>query len=169
MDIDGEDAYTMQQDYSLCPPSQRIKLLLLYPLYSPATKQVLDERGYRPLTGEMNKTGRSVLFSVDVQHLLTSEVKKMISLDGRARGLAWDESIDRLDTSKATADVFDGSTGAELDEFSELGARRHVSPRWVVSFSTESEARRFIRAWHRRPWPSTRGDDPPLVQAEFLW
>ena len=167
--IEGEDAHTLLQDYSLCPPSQRIQLKLLFPSYTAAIKQVLDERGYRPLIGETNKTGRSVLFSVDQQRLPTAVIRRMVAADGRDRGLAWDVSIDRLDTSIVTADGFEDSTSAETDEFAEMGARRHSPSRWVMSFSNENEARRFIRAWHRRPFPSVRDDDPALVQAEFIW
>ena len=167
--IEGEDVYTLLQDYSLCPPSQRIQLRLLFPSYSARIKQVLDQRGYRPLLGETNKTGRSVLFSVDGQQLPTSVIRNTIAADGRDRGLAWDISIDRLDTSRSAADGFEGSTSTETDEFAELGARRHTPARWVMSFSNENEARRFIRAWHRRPFPPARADDPALVQAEFIW
>ena len=167
--IEGEDAYRMLQDYSLCPPSQEIQLNLVSPSYSLGLKQVWDQRGYRPLVGQTNKTGRSVLFSIDRQHLPTSVIKHTVTTDGRDRGLAWDILIDKLDTSEVTADGFEDSTSSETDEFTELGARHHAPSRWVMSFSDENEARRFIRAWHRRPFPSARGDDPALVQAEFIW
>lgn len=167
--IEGEDAYKLLQDYSLCPPSQKIQLNLQSPPYSVGPKQVLEERGYRPLSGDTNKTGRSVLFSVDGQHLPTSVIKHMLTTDGRDRGLAWDMSIDRPDTSNITAESFEDSTSSETGEFAEMGPPRHATSRWVISFSDENEARRFIRAWHRRPFPSARGDDPALVQAEFIW
>ena len=167
--IEGEDAYTLLHDYSLCPPSQRIRLRLLFPLYSAGIKQVLDQRGYRPLLGETNKPGRSVLFSVDGQRLPTSVIRDTVAANGRDRGLAWDVSIDRLDTSRVAADGFENSTGTKTDGLPELGARRHAQFRWVMSFSDEHEARRFIRVWHRRPFPSTRGSEPAMVQAEFLW
>lgn len=167
--IEGEDAYNLLQDYSLCPPSQRIQLRLLPPLYSAGVKQVLDQRGYRPLLGETNKTGRSVLFWVDGQQLPTSVIKHTIAADGRDRGLAWDISIDRLDTSGNAANDSEGSTSTETDELAEFGARRHVPSRWIMSFANENESRRFIRAWHRRPFPLARGESPAFVQAEFIW
>lgn len=167
--IEGEDAYRLLQDYSLCPPSQEIQLYLLSPSNSIGLKQVLDQRGYPPLLGETSKTGRSVLFWVDGQHLPFSVIKHTVTADGRDRGLAWDMSIDRLDTSEITADSFEDSTSSETDGIAGSGARRHAPSRWVMSFSDENEARRFIRAWHRRPFPSARGDDPALVQAEFIW
>lgn len=167
--IEGEDAYTLLQDYSLCPPAQRIPLRLLFPSYSAVIKQVLDRPGYRQLLEEANKTSRCVLFWVDGQQLHTSVIQHTIAADGRERGLAWDVSIDRLDTSIAAADGAEDSTSIELDELARKGARRHASSRWIIAFSNENEARRFIRAWHRRPFPSAPGDDPSPVQAEFIW
>lgn len=174
--IEGEDAYTLLQDFSLCPPSQTIQLKLLSPL-NPAgqMKRVLDQRGYRPISGETDKARRSVLFSVDGQHFSTAMIKHTLVADGRDRGLAWDISIDRLDNSIEAADGFEDSMSTSTEEHAELGARRHSPSTWVISFTNENEARRFIRAWHRRPFPPTRGvpsarsDDPALVQAEFIW
>ncbi len=53
---------------------------------------------------------------------------------------------------------------------------RKVS-RWIIRFDTESEARRFVRGWHQRPWPwpsrgresAAYGDEAPLVGVEALW
>lgn len=167
--IEGEDAYTLLQDYSLCPPSQRIQLKLLFPSYTTGVKETLDQRGYRPLLGKTNRAGRSVLFLVDGQRWPTSVIRDAVAADGRDRGLEWDISIVRLDASEAAADGFEDLTGTETDEFAELGARRQASSRWIMSFLNESEARRFVRVWHRRPFPSARGDDRALVQAEFIW
>ena len=167
--IEGEDAYTLLQDYTLCPPSQRIQLKLLFPSYTASIKQILDQRGYRPLVEETNKTGRSVLFSVDGQRWPTSVIRNAVAADGRERGLAWDISIDKLDTSRIAADGFEEPTGIGTDELADLGPRHPVPSRWVMSFSNETEARRFIRAWHQRPFPLARGDDRALVLAEFIW
>ena len=167
--IEGEDAYTLLQDYSLCPPSQRIQLKLLNPSYSASIRQVLDQRGYRPLLGETLEIGRSVLFSIDRQRWPTSVIRDAVAADGRDRGLAWDISIDKLDTSSTAADGFDDCASGDIGQLTELGTRRHALSRWILSFSNENEARRFIRVWHRRSFPSGQGDDTALVQAEFIW
>ena len=167
--VQGEDAYSLLQDYSLCPPSQSIQLRLLPRKHSARIEQALDQRGYRPLLEQTYKTGRSVLFWVDGQQLTTSAIKHIVGADGRDRGLAWDISIQRLDTSIIAANGFEDSTTIEPDKIADFGARRHVPFRWVMSFSNENEARRFIRAWHRRKLPSAPGDNPALVQAEFIW
>ena len=163
---EGEDAYTLLQDYSLCPPSQKIQIKLLHPSYTAGIKQVLEQGGYHPLLEKTNKAGRSVLFSVDGQRWPTSMIRDAVAADGRDRGLEWDIAIHRLDTSGTAADSFDYST--ETEELARLSARHLVRSRWVVSFLNESEARRFIRVWHRRPFPLASGDRA-LVQAEFIW
>ena len=167
--IEGEDAYTLLQDYSLCPPSQRIKIKLLHPSYTAGIKQVLEQRGYHPLLEKTNKAGKSVLFSVDGQRWPTSMIRDAVAADGRDRGLEWDIAIHRLDTSGTAADSFDYSTSTETEELAQLGAPRLALSRWIVSFLNESEARRFIRVWHRRPFPLAAGDERALVQAEFIW
>ena len=167
--VDGEDAYTLLQDYSLGPPSQKSRLRLLHSSYSAGTQQVLDQRGYRPLSGVTDKTGRCVLFSVDGRNLPTSEIKLSVAADGRDRGLAWDVSIEELNTLTLAANGSEDLTSTEIDEIAGLGARRHAPCKWVMLFSNENEARRFIRAWHRRPFPSVRCNNQALVQAEFIW
>ena len=164
--IGGEDAYTLLQDYSLCPPSQRIQIKLLHPSYNASIKQVLEQRGYHPLLEKTRKAGRSVLFSVDGQRWPTSMIRDAVGADGRDRGMEWDIAIHRLDTSGTAADRFDYPT---TEEPARLGARHLALSRWVMSFLNESEARRFIRVWHRRPFPFASGDDRALVQAEFIW
>ena len=167
--IEGEDAYTLLQDYSLCPPSQRIQIKLLHPSYTAGMKQVLEQRGHPPLLEKTNKAGRSVLFSVDGQRWPTSMIRDAVGADGRDRGLEWDIAIHRLDTSGIAADSSENSIGTEAEELAQLSARRLALSRWVMSFLDESEARRFIRVWHRRPFPLASGDDRALVQAEFIW
>ena len=165
--IEGEDAYTLLQDYSLCPPSQRIHIKLLHPPYTASIKQVLEQRGYHPLVEATNKAGTSVLFSVDGQRWPTSIIRDAVAADGRDRGLQWDIAIHRLDTLESAAASLDYSTCTETEGLAQLSARR--LSRWIVSFLNESEARRFIRVWHRRPFPLASGDDRALVHAEFIW
>ena len=167
--IEGEDAYALLQDYALLPPSQAIQLKLLYPSYGPNMKRLLEERGFPQLVGGNDKTGRSVLFWVEGQQLTTSVIKNTTAADGRERGLAWDLSIEKLDTSPPATDEIEDPRLFEYNGSSELRPQRSAPPRWILSFAGENEARSFIRAWHRRPFPMARGDGPRLVNAEFIW
>lgn len=167
--IEGEDAYTLLQDYALLPPSQVMQIKLLYPSYGPNMKHLLQSRGYSQLVEGNDKTARSVLFWVDGQQLTTSVVKNTMAADGRERGLAWDLLIEKLDTSSPAKDEFEEARVVDCDGSSELKIQRSAPPRWLLSFAEENEARSFVRAWHRRPFPMARGDGPRFANAEFVW
>ena len=167
MVIGGEDADAILQDYALCPPSQDIQLKLLYPHYHPSTKRLLDQRGYRQLVEENDKTGRSVLFRVEGQQLTTSVIRDTMGADGRERGLAWGMSIEKIDNSTIRPDR--DCHGLEDNGSPDLRTQRSDPLRWILSFTDESQARSFIRAWHRRAFPTARGEGPSLVHAELMW
>ena len=168
MVIGGEDADAILQDYALCPPSQDIQLKLLYPRYNPSTKRLLDQRGYRQLVEGNDKTGRSVLFRVEGQQLTTTVIRNTMAADGRERGLAWGMSIEKNDNSTTRPDDGDYH-GLEDNGSPELRTQRSDHLRWILSFTDESQARSFIRAWHRRGFPAARGEGPSLVHAELMW
>ena len=169
MVIGGEDAHAILQDYALCPPSQDMQLKLLYPQSNPSAKQLLDQKGYRQLLEGNDKTGRAVLFRVEGQQLTTSVIRDMMATDSRERGLAWDMSIEKVDNSATTTDGRD-CQGLEYNGNPELLRPQRSTPsKWVLSFADETQARSFIRAWHRRPFPTTRGEGPRLVHAELMW
>ena len=171
--IEGEDAYTVLQDYALCPPSQNMQLKFLHPRHNSRTTRLLEMRGYRQLVEGNNKTGRSVLFKVDGQQSTTSMVRNIVATDGRERGLGWNVVIEKVDVVAeemeweerydASFDNLDHNTGTELRP------QNAATLRWILSFPDVHEARSFIRAWHRRPFPTARSDGPWLAHAELLW
>ena len=168
--IEGENAYVLLRDYALCPPSQRIQIKLSYPSYNVVTKRLFDQRGYSQLVEHGDKSGRSVLFWVDGSSLSTFAIKNAVAADGRERGLAWDITIDRLDTSMpARKDISKSEDAKEADECKELASSDVNIRRWILSFRDENEARGFVRAWHRRLFPQDRDENPRPVHAEFLW
>ena len=167
--IEGEDVHALLRDYALCPPSQKMQLKLMFPHYKNGTRTMLQQRGYPQIVQDDDKTGRAVLFWVDGQQPATPVVKNTIGADGRERGLAWSVSVEKLDTSKAMPDESRDVEDAQDEEELESRFRRHAPSRWILSFADKTEAKRFVRAWHRTPFPSTRGGTPGLVHAEILW
>lgn len=74
--------------------------------------------------------------------------------------------------------------GQEVDEEEDTGVASDVEikpkkpkiTRWIIAFEDEPEARRFIRVWHRQPYPyslvqekAVPGEPASVVHAEFLW
>ena len=181
MIIEGEDVHVLLQDYALCPPSQKISLKVLFPPYSAGVRRLIDHRGYTQLVQPEEKTGRSVLFWVDGCQLSTSSVRNAIAQDGRDRGMEWAllsgrKSIEKVDVPKVPGDAeYMGEVGSEeIEDGEERASTKRMYPRWLIAFEDENEARRFVRAWHRRPFvvsrdPSLQDEPEPLVHAEFVW
>jgi hypothetical protein len=59
-----------------------------------------------------------------------------------------------------------------LDEFGFV-YRPPAARKWIVTFADATDAQRFVRTWHRRPFPFAGGFVPmegaPIVHAELLW
>lgn len=170
--LEGEYAHSFLQDYALCPPSQRISLTAMFAPFGNSVKPLIDHEGYPQLTIPTDRGGRAVLLWIDGQAPTTRVVRSAIDQDGRHRGLPWaieggSRRIETLNLPTAWSDE------SETLDLAEPDVRGRSSPRWMVSFINENEARRFVRAWHRRPFHLSddllRSEDEPLVNAEMLW
>ena len=182
--VNGEDAGALVREYTLAPPSQPLSLRVLHPPYQHSVLRLLAADGTVPLVHPTNQAGRSVLLWVDGHQPSTYEVGSMIGADGRDRGFRWSPSI-----GNGTIEQFDGqprlvmpklkdegdSPAAEEEVVEEQG-NKGIYRRWLITFEDETEARRFIRVWHRRAFPLWQfgvpwedGEPLPLVHAEFIW
>jgi hypothetical protein len=117
-----------------------------------------------------------VLFSVDQGYPTVNTLRSVLGRDGKERNLPWALSGDideilRLQGPKLEAQTED----EEGEEVSVLGQRRRdLDPaRWIITFRDTQEARRFVRSWHGREFPSMDtpqpDDEPPVASAELLW
>ncbi|KAL9113185.1 MAG: hypothetical protein Q9187_007654, partial [Circinaria calcarea] len=144
--VQGEDVYTLLQDYALCPPSQRISLRVLQPPYLHGVRKTLQDRGYTALVSPENRSGRSVLFWINGHQPTTFSVKTVLAKDGQERGLQWGPlngkgSIDLLDAPAGKPENPKGQNPA-ADEDAEVKSKKHRFSRWVIAFEDEMEARR---------------------------
>lgn len=175
--VDGEDVYSVLQDYALCPPSQKISLRVVFPPYSSGLKRLLELRGYPQIMKPEDKSNEMVLFWVDGFQPTIHDIKYWIASDEDNRGLPWalanskKPAVEKVDSAAAREwEAADSRTTgpAETSRF------RGLYPRYLIRFADEDEARRFIRAWHRRPFPLPNEtlpsrEPPPLVHAELVW
>ena len=84
-------------------------------------------------------------------------------------------SIEMIAKAEETRrDVMDSEQAWETGELK--SNQKPQFSRWVIAFENESEARRFVRVWHRKAYPFpiehenyTQGEPTALVHAEFLW
>ena len=137
---------------------------------------MIENLGYPAIVLPENKTSRAVLFWVNGYQPTTYAVKTMLAKDGQDRGLQWGPldgkgSIAAIDEPPQQEETEDEPLGE-----GETKVKKHSLQRWVIAFEDENEARRFIRTWHRMPYPFplaaesfTYDEPPPLVHAEFLW
>ncbi|MCJ1431141.1 hypothetical protein MMC27_000492 [Xylographa pallens] len=190
LDNKGQDVYALLQDFTISPPSVRMSLRVLIPPYHANLQRLLENEGYPQLVQPENKTGRAVLFWVDGHQPSALSVKTMLSKDGRDRGLQWGPlrghgEIEVLHVQAEHSggeiganDITDPGDGHGRSEWrdTELKPKRHGHQRWIISFEDEAEARRFVRVWHRRPYPfplqeesPSYGEPAPLVHAEYMW
>ncbi len=170
--LEGEDLHTLLQDYTLCPPSQRISIVSKFAPFGANLRRLIEYQGYPQLTEPVDRTGRAVLFWMEGHNPTTNAVRDAIDQDGRERGLQWTSKVGRRRVEHLQLPS-EAPEDPELLEDSEPVAQRRAARRWLVELADENEARRFVRAWHRRPFPlpadHVRGEKPPIVNAEFLW
>ncbi|KAI4102461.1 MAG: hypothetical protein LQ339_004615 [Xanthoria mediterranea] len=170
--LEGEDIHHLLQDYALCPPSQRINILSMFAPFGATVRRLIEYQGYPQLTEPIDNTGRAVLFWVEGHYPTTNAVRAAIDQDGRDRGLQWGSQVRGRYVEKLESSG-ESSEDSEHWETFEPVAQRRSSKRWIVRLGDENETRRFVRAWHRRPFPllddEVRGEKPPIVNAEFLW
>lgn len=144
-------------------------------------QRLISQGGHPAIVARQSKSEGLVLLSLDKGHIGVYDLRGAIGRDGKERNLQWNllpekESIVRLDGGKAASE--EGEVGAELEVVKDVEEkkRKRLQPsRFILSFKDNQEARRFVRAWHRRPFPLTTGpqnpgdEGPPIVNAELLW
>ncbi|KAI4249194.1 MAG: hypothetical protein L6R40_000652 [Gallowayella cf. fulva] len=107
--LEGEDLHALLQDYSLCPPSQRINILSMFAPFGATIRRLIKHQGYPELTEPFDRTGRSVLFWIEGHSLTTNAVRSALDEDGRQRGLQWatqvgNRYVERLDLPNSPLD-----------------------------------------------------------------
>lgn len=176
--VDGEDVYSILKNYTLHSPFQKVWLRDVELPYPSGLKQLLELRGYPQIIKAEDKSCKLVLFWVDGFQPTIRDIKDWISSDEENRGLPWaladsiKPAIEKVD-SAAAREGEEADLGA-ITEPADTPRFRGLYPRYLIRFVDENEARRFIRAWHRRPFPLPKdaissSEVPRLVHAEFIW
>ncbi|MCJ1394440.1 hypothetical protein MMC18_007421 [Xylographa bjoerkii] len=190
LDTKGQDVYALLQDFTISPPSVRMSLRVSIPPYHANLQRLLEIGGYPQLVQPENRAGRAVLFWVDGYQPSALSIRTMLAKDGQDRGLQWgplrgNGEIEVLhvhaegngdENGENDMTASDDEPGLSAWRDIELKPKRHGHQRWIISFEDEAEARRFVRVWHRRPYPfplqgesPPQGEPHPLVHVEFMW
>lgn len=206
--INGEDVSGLVQSYALIPPQQKLFLQYLVPPFTPLQQNIFKRGGYAQILGE-GREGVAQVLVVFLEGRQPSyfEISDAIHLDGKRRGLEWrllpgETAIRKVDMreqqqkKKEEISLFERDFGdeGEMDALGDLEAEggkrkrtvrdRAKTPtygqRWILSFETVDEAKRFALQWHGRafPWHDRAmrkrhgrgfGEQVLMVRAEFLW
>lgn len=115
-----------------------------------------------------------VLFHTDSFDITEWDIFQALSLDGKKRNMHW-KIVGKKDAIKRVG----GSAREERERESLLAGeyrpKTDLSPkRFTIAFEDRHEARRFVREWHRRAFPSMKRNPSPgepvvVVNAEILW
>ncbi|KAI9681499.1 MAG: hypothetical protein M1817_002783 [Caeruleum heppii] len=178
--VDGEDIYTLLQSYTLVPPSHTLDLRISEPPFSPLIRRLIEDGGYKSVILRNGRTPEiSVLFWVQGHSPSTEAIRAALRSDGDdRRGTPWQvrDGLTSITPVNPTLvdemDSVDHRDGSGTED--ERPTWRWASPRWIVPFEDMSEARRFMRAWHKRAFPvredpGSADEPPPLANVELLW
>lgn len=163
-------------------------------------KRLIADGGYKSIV-EAEETGAAtgkagvVLLSVtpSVEGSWSSYgIRQFLGSDGSFRNLQWKLAATRNPITRLTArsnelpDVEGNSETGKNESDVETEWKKGKVPgsgseKWIVSFKDVVEARRFVRAWHRREWPVKEkrgggdrvegvvGAGKAMVSAVLLW
>ncbi|KAK8179416.1 hypothetical protein BC567DRAFT_224242 [Phyllosticta citribraziliensis] len=174
----GENFRASLKLYTLGPPSQRgnVYAKVLGEPWPHETARLVHNGGYPQVMDLAPGIAAKVLLHFDGMQPTKYEIVDAIRADGHDRGVPWDIPGGHNGGPTVVAGVVQLSTARRDDAYSDTSAlMRKLPPRWLISFRSKAEAHRFVRRWHRRPFPwqpkeySEYGEDLPTVRAEVLW
>jgi hypothetical protein len=182
---EGEDPEKILQGFTIVPAYSKLPLRLLNRPYRPSMVRILQEGGPADRLTRDSTPGEMVMFSVDMGHINQYDLLQALRDDGKRRNLHWKfggkQSDQIVKLNYVHQDDNLGEPEEEVEESPDSEAYRarkkngyRRPARYVISFKDRNEARRFVREWHRRPFPVQGGhnpgdEPPPIVNAEILW
>ncbi|KAI1006300.1 hypothetical protein K3495_g1920 [Podosphaera aphanis] len=162
---ENEELENLLRNFSLVPGYARLSLHFLRRPYGPRINQYLKDDGLITSLSRKTKSENMVLFSLDAGTINIHELCNFIDKHGKQRNLHWQFSGGQ----KAIIDL--NQNGDSRKDSYEIKMHKMPSS-FLLPFTGEYEARRFVRECHRQPFPLAR--DPresgfPIINAEILW
>lgn len=165
------------KDFTLLLPSDNCFMRRLSEPVNAAVGQLL-EHGVPPgLIEYKDKLGRLVLVNILHGHADQDDLAYMLKEDYKRRNVRW-----KLETGPGTTGIVricgDRTTFTKEDTAASIlyrNAPKYPTPsRFIVVFEDKTEARTFVRQWHRRQisplrGQDTSGQDAPMIDAELIW
>lgn len=167
---DGEDIEASILGFTLVPAAlEHVQANMAKRPFQPSMLKMMTDGGPAAIAGRKNKAEDKVLFSVDQGTVTSSELRLALGDDGSRRNLQWELAGGENELLQLSGD----DTGDEgFRKSKKRSAQRSAT--YLISFKDRHEARRFVREWHRRPFPVARARNQrdellPIVNAQILW
>lgn len=175
--VNGEDVYTRLQEYTLAVPSQELLLVAKLPPLTTSLQRLLDDSEAWAQAGSEDRKVFPVRISTDLStapQLNKISIENLLRLDGEDR--AWDWEVVDGESSTTTIEEAQTQDGGRsgVNRVPGPSLRPYGTTHWLINFTREAEARRFVRSWHRKSLPH-QIDDPserdyhPVIDAECMW
>jgi len=164
--------------FSLIPTQGRLSLRLMGKPHTPHVANVIKYGGVGSIAAQRRKAEDMVLLWMDTAQISHEDLVQALKHDGKSRNLLWKLAGTENDIVKLSKDQLiqagEGSLeGGEPGVVPKRSLYRAPS-RYSITFKDRYEARRFVREWHRRPFPLQKGhkpngEEPPIMNVEILW
>jgi hypothetical protein len=175
------------QAFTLVPPSATfdLKLVMLKDLINsrddPGSSKSWRNRsrGRASSTGdETFKLGHSntgdnpypyqVLIRAEGGYLTVDAMRDAIDRDGTDRNLPWRLRMDAESFMPVSLEDWKGFAPEKTIDTEDRESRKYFE-RLIVSFSDATEARRFVRNWHKREIGDAYRDEAVIINTTSLW
>ncbi|POS87111.1 hypothetical protein EPUL_000839 [Erysiphe pulchra] len=170
---EGEDLDVLLKSFSLVPGYGRLTIKLLRRPYKPRYSQILRSGGPLGILKRKSMTEHLVLFYLDVGKVNMNDLRDFINHDGKRRNLSW-KLAGGYDAIVETQQHADPESEMPVKDFREK--KQWIRPSsYVLPFTGEYEARRFVREWHRRQFPlrqqkqGSHDNHISIINAELMW
>jgi len=172
----NEELSKMLNSFSMVPGPVPLEIGPVAQPYTKAMVSMLTAGGHYFLSRLQSNGEGTVLFSVDVGLIGLAELEEAIYQDGLRRNIFW-----RLVDEEAIVPMYrkpENDTDVREAMGAEPGAHTTYRrpARYILSFVDQQEARRFVRDWHKRPFPRGRSHRrtvgevaPPMVNTQIMW
>lgn len=171
----GEDLKSLIKGFTLLPTSGRLSLRLLGKPYTPHISNIVKYGGLKSLAEKENKAENMVLLWSEEGNWSEFEVRDALGEDGKRRNLPWKlMGLERDIVSLSRDQKIEDEENADDTVGSQRSKTYRRPARYTIAFKDRHEARRFVREWHRRPFPGRKGrigegEEPPTMNVEILW
>lgn len=168
----GEDVWERLREFSLLQPVQSFSVTALLPEFPPSVNQAINRyKTWSEFEGVRFWTTR---IRVAGNRFQKDQISRFLKEDGKKRERRWEIMFGR--SAKACRhDQSRRERPTAVTEESTDWHEAHKVQDFSIKFRSESEAKRFWRIWHRRPFPcrtenaAVPDPDAPTIHVELTW